>query len=366
VIPLVDLPAHHAPIRAELDAAIRRVVDQAAFCLGPAVTGFEEAFAHYVGVRHCIGVQSGTAALQLALLAAGVGPGDEVVTAPTSFFATAEAISLVGARPIFADVDDATLNLDPTRLEAVIGPRTKAVIPVHLYGQAAPMDPILALATRRALTVIEDACQAHGATYRGRRLGSLGRAGCFSFYPSKNLGAFGEGGAITTDDDGLAARARLLRDHGSAEKYRHATVGFNYRLEGIQGAVLAVKLPYLDAWNDARRRLATRYREQLAGVGDLRLPVERPDGRHVYHLFVVRSAARESILERFAARAIARAIHYPIPIHLQKAYQDLGYGPGSFPIAEAAAREVLTLPLYPELTAEQQDHVVAAIREAFA
>jgi dTDP-4-amino-4,6-dideoxygalactose transaminase len=315
-------------------------------------------------VKHCVGVQSGTAALHLALLALGVGPGDEVITAPSSFFASAEAISLAGATPIFVEVERDTLNLDPARLEAAIGPRTKAVVPVHLYGHPADMTPILEIARRRGVAVLEDACQAHGATYGEKRCGALGRAGAFSFYPGKNLGAFGEGGAVTTDDDALAAKLRLLRNHGSAEKYYHPIVGFNYRLDGIQAAVLEVKLRHLDAWNAKRRALAARYLEKLAGLGDLVLPVERAHGRTSWHLFVVRTRSRDRVFEVFKERDVARAIHYPVPIHLQAAYAGLGHKPGAFPITEQAAGELLSLPLYPELTHAQQDVVIGALEAA--
>ncbi len=370
MIPLVDLKAQTATLRPELDAALKAVVDETAFILGPAVERFERAFAQFIGVKHCICVNSGTAALQVALMGAGIGAGDDVITSPASFFASAEAISLTGATPRFCDVEPDTLNLDVQKLERAITPRTKAIVPVHLYGQAADMGPILALAKRRGLVVVEDACQAHGATYRldgaERRLGSLGRAAAFSFYPGKNLGAFGEGGAITTDDDGVAARARLLRDHGSPEKYKHTIVGYNYRMEGLQGAVLGVKLPHLERWNERRQKLAQRYSQRLAGVGDLQLPVERDFGRAAWHLYPVRSAARERIFEKFAAAQIARAIHYPIPIHLQEAYAGLGHRAGDFPVAEEAARKLLSLPLYPELTEAQQDRVVEAVTSAFA
>jgi dTDP-4-amino-4,6-dideoxygalactose transaminase len=365
MIPLVDLKANLASIRAEVDVAIRKVIDDTAFILGPAVERFEHDFAAYIGVKHAIGVQSGTAALQLILLAAGIGPGDEVITVPASFFATAEAISLTGARPCFVDVEPDTLNMDPSLLEAAIGPKTRAIIPVHLYGQASAMDKIGEIARRRGIPVIEDACQAHGATFGSQKVGSIGLAGAFSFYPGKNLGAFGEGGAVTTNDDQLAAKIRRLRDHGSSEKYRHSMVGFNYRLEGIQGAVLGVKLRHLDKWNEARGRLAARYAEKLRGVGDLQLPVDRKLGRHVFHLYAVRSVSRERIFASFAERNIARASHYPIPIHLQEAYVGLGHGKGSFPVAEAAAAATFSLPLYPELTDAQQDQVVEAVVAAF-
>lgn len=365
MIPLVDLQAQVAFIRAEVDDAIASVIDNTAFILGPAVQRFERAFAAFVGVKHCIAVSSGTAALQLALMAAGVGAGDEVVTAPSSFFATAEAISLCGARPVFVDVEPDTLNLDPERLEAAMTAHTRAIVPVHLYGQAAHMEPILRIAQGRGLAVIEDACQAHGATYGDKRCGSLGRAAAFSHYPGKNLGAFGEGGAITTDDDALAAQARLLRDHGSPQKYRHVIVGYNYRMEGLQGAVLAVKLRHLDKWNEARRRLAARYDARLRGIGDLILPVERSYGKAAWHLYVVRTARRERIFDVFSKNDIACAIHYPIPIHLQEAYRSLGYAKGAFPVTEAAAQACLSLPLYPELTDAQQDQVIEAVAAAF-
>jgi len=354
MIPLVDLKANVAPLRAEIDAAVKKVSDDTAFILGPSVDALEKAFAEYIGVAHCVGVQSGTAALHLILVAMGIGSGDEVITAPSSFFATAEAISLAGARPVFADVEPDTLNLDPRNL--AITARTKAIIPVHLYGQAANLDEILKL----GVPVIEDACQAHGATLGARKLGSIGQAAAFSFYPGKNLGALGEGGAITTDDVELAAKLRRLRDHGSPEKYRHTEVGFNYRLDGIQAAVLRVKLPHLDRWNQSRARLAARYSENLPR--ELTLPTDVGRGKHAWHLYTVRSPAREKIFQRFAERNIARAIHYPVPIHLQPAYAHLGYARGSFPVAEAAAEQTFSLPLYPELTDAQQDQVIAALR----
>jgi dTDP-4-amino-4,6-dideoxygalactose transaminase len=364
-IPLVDLRAQIAPLRADLDAAIASIVDDAAFILGPGVARFEAAFAAYVGTRHCVGVQSGTAALQLALLALGVGPGDEVITVPLSFIATAEAISLTGARPVFVDVEPDTLTLDASRLGAALTARTRAVVPVHLFGQAADLPAIQAIAERHGVPILEDACQAHGATCGPRRLGSVGAAGCFSFYPGKNLGAFGEAGAVTTDDGAIAERVRRLRDHGSPARYVHERIGFNYRMEGLQGAVLAVKLPHLDGWNARRRAVAARYDTRLAGVGDLVLPVAHPRGTPVFHLYAVRTSRRDVVLARFAERSIARAIHYPTPIHLQPAYAHLGHGPGAFPVAEEAARRLLSLPLFPELTPEQQDVVVEAIGAAF-
>jgi len=363
MIPLVDLKAQIAPIRQELDRAMATIVDETAFVLGPAVDKFEKAFATFIGTKHCVTVNSGTAALHLALLGLGIAPGDEIITVPSSFFATAEAISLAGARPVFVDVERDTLNMDVSKLERAITPRTRAIVPVHLFGQSADLTPIQAIADAHKLVVVEDACQAHGATYGTKRVGSIGRAGCFSFYPGKNLGAFGEGGAVTTDDDALAASIRRLRDHGSPEKYLHSVVGFNARLEGIQGAVLGVKLPYLEGWNAKRRSHAARYRELLKGV-DVELMAERSYGTPVYHLFVARSPKRDAIFKVFADRGIARAIHYPKPIHLQEAYAGLGLGVGSFPVAEAAANEILSLPLYPELTSDQQQQVVDALATA--
>jgi dTDP-4-amino-4,6-dideoxygalactose transaminase len=365
MIPLVDLKAQTASIREQVEKAIAKVIDETAFVLGKAVAEFEQAFASYIGVKHCVGVNSGTAALQLALMAAGIGPGDEVVTTPSTFFATAEAISLAGARPVFVDAEISTLNIDASKIESAITPRTRAVVPVHLYGQSSDMSAIVEIARRRNLLVIEDACQAHGATFGDRRCGGIGLAGAFSFYPGKNLGAWGEGGAVTTDDDAVAVTVRQLRDHGSLEKYRHTRVGYNYRLEGIQGAVLGVKLKHLDSWNRARVQLAARYRRLVQGIGDVTCIADLGRGQHANHLFVVRSRERDRIFKVFAERGVAQAIHYPIPVHLQPAYASLGYGPGSFPVAEAAAEEIFSLPLYPELTQDQQDTVVDALRGAF-
>jgi dTDP-4-amino-4,6-dideoxygalactose transaminase len=311
-------------------------------------------------------VGNGTDALWFALLALGIGPGDEVITAPNTFIATAEAISFCGATPVFADVDPRTYTMDPARLEAAITPKTKAVIPVHLFGQPADMDPILETACRHGLWVVEDACQAHGALYKGRKAGSMGAAGCFSFYPGKNLGAFGEGGAVVTNDEALADRVRRLRDHGQAKKYYHSAIGWNGRLDGIQAAVLQVKLKYLDAGNDARRAHADRYRERLAGVGQVVLPVEADAARHVYHIFAVQVDDRDRVLQAMGDRGIGCGIHYPVPVHLQEAYAHLGLAAGSFPVAERAASRFLSLPMFPELTAGQVDDVAAALTEIVA
>lgn len=364
MIPLVDLGAQLATIRPEIDAAIGKVLDQTAFVLGPHVESFERAFAEFVGAKHALCVHSGTAALHLAFLAAGIGPGDDVITAPSSFFATAEAIALTGARPVFADVDPGTLNLDPERVRSAITAKTKAIVPVHLFGQTADMDPLRAIAKEKNLLVIEDAAQAHGATYKNERAGSMALAACFSFYPGKNLGALGEGGAITTNDDAIAARVRLLRDHGSPKKYEHTIVGYNYRLDGIQGAILSVKLTHLPAWTEARRSLAGRYTEKLQGLKGLTLPTDAGHGKHAWHLYAVRSEHRERVFRVFADAKIAQAIHYPIPIHRQEAFRDLNLPEGSFPIAEEAARTLFSLPLYPELGHEKQDHVIEAVKKA--
>jgi dTDP-4-amino-4,6-dideoxygalactose transaminase len=370
-VPFVDLQAQYRAIKREVDEAIARVVESAAFILGREVEAFEAAFAGYLGAKFCVGVSSGTAAIQLAVTACGVGAGDEVIVPANTFFATAEAVSTAGATPVFVDADPVSCTIDPAKIEAAITKRTRAIIPVHLYGQAADLDPIFEIAARHDLTVIEDAAQAHGSLYKGRRVGALGRANCFSFYPGKNLGAYGEGGAVVTDDAEVARRVRLLRDHGSEQKYRHDIVGYNFRLEGIQGAVLNVKLKYLDGWNDLRRAHAARYRELLSEVsgnddsGALALPQELPYARHIYHLYVVRTAARDDLQKHLTAAGIQTGIHYPVPVHLQPAYASLGHRAGDFPEAERQAARVLSLPMFPELTGEQIERVADAVR-AFA
>lgn len=365
-VPFVDLKPGVAAHRDEYLAAITEVVDSAYFAGGPAVERFERAFADFCGVEHAIAVSTGTDALVLALRAVGVGPGDEVVTAPNSFFATAEAISLVGATPVFADVDDDTLLLDPEAARAAITERTRAVVPVHLYGQMADMDAFSALAAERGVALLEDSAQAHGASRGGRRAGSVGAAAGFSFYPAKNLGAFGEGGAVTTSSAEVAQMVRELRDHGQSQKHTHRHVGYNARLPSILCAALEVSLRYLDEANAARQRAAARYRERLAGVDGVRLVGEVTGGEHVYHLFVVRVAERDRVAAALAEEGIATAIHYPTPIHRQPAYAHLGRGAGSFPVAEKAAGEILSLPMYPQLGDEQVDAVVDALRRAVA
>ncbi len=362
-VPFLDLAAHHTPLRAEFRAAMDAVIDRNAFAGGPFVEQFEREFAAYCGTRHALGVSNGTDALWLALLACGVGPGDEVITVPMTFMATAEAITYTGAKPVFVDIEELTYTLDPRQLEAAITPRTKAIVPVHLFGQTADLDAVLAIADRHGIPVIEDACQAHGATYRGRRAGSLGRAGCFSFYPGKNLGAFGEAGAIVTNDDALADMVRGLRDHGQTRKYHHRWIGWNSRMDGLQAAVLQVKLKYLDQNNAARRAHARRYTDLLAGHPGVVTPTEAPDRTHVFHIYAVRVADRDSKLAKLGQRGIGCGIHYPVPIHLQEAYRGLNLGRGSFPVAEQCANEFLSLPMYPELSSDQVAYVAAELRE---
>jgi dTDP-4-amino-4,6-dideoxygalactose transaminase len=363
-IPLVDLRAQYRALKPRLDAAAIRVLESGRYVLGPEVAAFEAEFAACCRTAHAVGVSSGTSALHLALLAAGVGPGDEVITVPFTFVATVAAIQYAGARPVLVDVERDTLNLDASRLEAAVTARTRAIVPVHLYGQPADMEPILRIARARGLAVIEDAAQAHGAEYLGRPAGGVGVMGCFSFYPGKNLGAAGEGGAVTTNDGELAARVRLLRDWGAERKYHHVVPGFNYRLDELQAAILRVKLGELESWTHARRRHAARYRELLTGA-PVGLPAEAPDRRHVYHVFAVRHPERDRLAAALGQAGIATGIHYPVPVHLQPGYAALGYRRGDFPVAECAAREVLSLPMYPELRASQLEAVVDGVR-AFA
>jgi dTDP-4-amino-4,6-dideoxygalactose transaminase len=367
-VPFQDLPRQIQALRPELDQAIATVLQHGQFILGPEVTAFERAWAEFCQAPHAIGVGSGTDALQLILRALGIGPGDEVITVANTFIATAEAVSYTGARPVLVDCDSDTYLIDPAAVAAAITPRTRALIPVHLYGQPANMAALAALADRHGLALVEDAAQAHGATLAdGRVCGSLGRAAGFSFYPGKNLGAFGDGGAVTTADEGLTRQLRLLRNWGSVVKYHHEVQGYNSRLDTLQAAILNVKLSRLAAWNESRRTAAGWYREELAGCPGLALPVEAPwTGRHVYHLFVVRLLEhdREAVMRELTARGIQTIVHYPVPIHRQKAYSDLGYAAGAFPRAEAAARAVLSLPMFPEITRAQVAEVARGLRAA--
>jgi len=361
MIPYLDLRAQYHSIKQEIDSAIAGVLESSQFILGGEVAAFEQEFAEYCGAAHAIGVNSGTSALQLALLAAGIGPGDEVITVPFTFVATVAAIQYVGARPVFVDIDPVTFTMDVGQLEQAITNRTKALLPVHLYGHPADLDPIMGLARHYGLAVIEDAAQAHGALYKGMRAGSMGDLGCFSFYPGKNLGAYGEGGMVVTRNAEYANTIRMLRDWGQARRYYHDLQGFNYRMDGIQGAILRVKLRYLEQWTEARRARAAMYSTLLAGA-DVTPPVEMPYARHVYHVYAIRSAARDELARDLKANGIQTGIHYPIPVHLQKAYADPRYGRGRFPNAERAALEVLSLPIYPELTGGQVEFVCETIR----
>jgi dTDP-4-amino-4,6-dideoxygalactose transaminase len=362
MIPFVDLQAQYQALKPEIDRAVLDVFEHAQFILGPAVAAFERDFAAYCRVPEAVGVSSGTSALHLALLAAGVGPGDEVITVPYTFVATVAAIEYSGARPVLVDVEPDYWTMDPAQLEAAITPRTKAIVPVHLYGQPADMDPILAVARRHGLRVIEDACQAHGSEYKGRRCGSMGDLGCFSFYPGKNLGAYGEGGIVVTNDPALARKVRLLRAWGEEVRYEHKYRAFNYRMDGVQGAVLGVKLRYLETWTEARRRHAGTYARALDGT-PAAVPTERAGVRHVYHVYVVRLPERDRWRERLTSAGVQTGVHYPIPVHLQPAYRDLGYAAGAFPVSERAASEVLSLPMFPELT-DAQIHTVAGLLRA--
>jgi dTDP-4-amino-4,6-dideoxygalactose transaminase len=362
-VPFLDLRVQHQPLMTELVDAFCQVTEASAFAGGPFVARFETEFAAFCQTRHALGVGSGTDALWLSLLALGVGPGDEVITVPNSFMATAEAISLCGARPVFVDIDERTYTMDPEQLEAAITLRTQGIVPVHIFGQMADMDAILSVARRHGTPVIEDACQAHGAEYKGRRAGSLGVAGCFSFYPGKNLGAFGEAGAVTTDESEMRSRIQALRDHGQAGKHLHSAIGWNARMDGIQAAVLSLKLRRLAAANEARRAHAKLYDELLADEPGIVRPAVGAHNLHAYHIYAVRLQDRDSVLRRMGARGVRCAVHYPVPIHLQKAYAFLGLEQGSFPVTERCAREFLSLPMYPELQPEQIEFVVKTLVE---
>ncbi|MGA9773187.1 MAG: DegT/DnrJ/EryC1/StrS family aminotransferase [Blastocatellia bacterium] len=376
-VPLLDLKAQHATIRDEVREAIDRVVESQHFILGPEVEALEREVAAYSECEYGIGVSSCTDALLVVLMALDLKPGDEVITTPYTFFATAGAISRLGAKPVFVDIDPLTYNIDPTRIESAITERTRAIIPVHLYGQMADMDPIMEIAARRNLIVIEDAAQAIGSEYKGRRAGSIGQMGCFSFFPSKNLGGVGDGGMVTTNDSQLAARVRMLRNHGYSPKYYNKVVGGNFRLDAIQAAVLRVKLNYLDQWTSARQRNAATYRTLFAEAGlsvaalpensnGVMLPVESADVRHIYNQFVIRSNHRDHLISRLKARNIGTEVYYPVPMHLQECFADLGYRQGDFPASESAAHQTLALPIYPELTPDMLTTVVTAIAESLS
>jgi dTDP-4-amino-4,6-dideoxygalactose transaminase len=362
VIPFVDLRAQYHSIKSEVDAAILGVLESCQFTLGSEVAKFEEEFAAYQQSKFGAGVNTGTSALHLALLAANIGAGDEVITVPFTFVASVAAIYYTGAKAVFVDIDPKTFTMDPAKLEAAITPRTKAILPVHLYGQPADMDPIMAIARKHNLIVVEDACQAHGAEYKGRRVGSIGDFGAFSFYPGKNLGAYGEGGFVTTQNPEFNRTVRMLRDWGAEKKYQHVLKGYNYRLEGIQGAVLRVKLKYLEKWTEGRRTAAAHY-ERLFAESGVPTPYAAAHVRHVYHIYAVRTTQRAAWQEALNAKGVQTGIHYPIPVHLLPAYADLGYEAGDFPHSETAANEVLSLPMFPEITAAQCEAVAKAVSE---
>ena len=387
-IPLLDLKAQYAPIREECRAAFDRIADAQAFIGGPEVDGLEKEIAAYSQCQFGVGVTSGTDALLVSLMALGVQPGDEIITTPYTFFATGGCIHRMGAVPVFVDINPDSYNIEPSLIEAAVTPKTKVIMPVHLYGQMADMDPIMAIAARHNLYVIEDGAQAIGAEYKGRRAGSIGHFGCFSFFPSKNLGAFGDGGMITANDPALAHKAKLLRNHGAEPKYYHKLVGGNFRLDALQAAILRIKLRYLDGWTDGRQQNAATYRRLFVEAGlvaDERrttndqtspfvlrpssfvgLPAEEPERRHVYNQFVIRTGRRDAAMAKLKERKIGNEIYYPLPLHLQECFASLGYQPGSLPESERAAKETLALPIYPELTEEMQAAVVAAIAEAYA
>jgi len=361
MFPLLDLKAQYEPIRDEIAEALQQVLDSTAFAGGRFVANFEKEFAEFCECEHAIGVSSGTSALWIALSALGIGPGDEVITVPNTFIATAEAISFCGATPVFVDVDERTYNMNPDLIEAAITPKTKAIIPVHLFGQMADMDPIMKIAHARELFVVEDACQAHGAEYKGRRAGSIADAGCFSFYPGKNLGAYGEAGAVVTNSAELAEKMRAFRDHGQTKKSRHTMIGWNGRMDGFQGAVLSVKLKHLSAWNETRRKNARLYNQLLAETDDVITPAEADYAKHIYHVYAIRTQNRDELMSALAAEDLSCGIHYPVPVHQQEAYAHLGYGRNSFPTAEKCADEFVSLPMFPELTAEQIETVTSEI-----
>jgi dTDP-4-amino-4,6-dideoxygalactose transaminase len=364
-VPLVDLKAQCKDIGDEVVAEIKRVMESCAFAGGPFVERFEEEFASFCRCKHAIGLGSGTEALWLVLLASGIGPGDEVITVPNTFIATAEAISFCGAKPVFVDIDEKTYTMNPDLLARAITPRTKAIIPVHLFGQMAEMDPIMEFAEKKGLLVIEDACQAHGARYKDRPAGSIGDAGCFSFYPGKNLGAYGEAGAIVTNNTEIDSRVRILRDHGQPKKYYHDMIGWNARMDGLQGAILSVKLKFLEQWNDARRKYAALYNNFLAELDGIIIPHEADYARHVYHIYAIRVQNRDVLIDALAKEGIHCGIHYPVPVHLQEAYRFLWQKKGSFPLSEKCAEELVSLPMYPEIGEELITYVANKIIEFY-
>lgn len=362
-VPFLDLKAQYNSIKDEVNSSIQQVLDKTAFAGGPFVQQFEESFATYCQTKHAIGVSNGTSALWLALAGLEVGAGDEVITVANTFIATAEAISFAGATPVFVDIDESTHTMDPEAIEAAITPKTKAIIPVHLFGQMADLNPIMKIARKHNLFVIEDAAQAHGATYQGHRAGSIADVGCFSFYPGKNLGAYGEAGGVVTNNAEVAARIRMIRDHGQSKKYFHKVIGWNARMDGIQGAVLSVKLKYIDQWNELRRQHAHEYDNLLASVPGVLTPKVAPYGTHVYHIYALRMANREEVMSRLRQNGVACGIHYPLPLHQQEAYEYLNYKQGDFPISEKCCAEYISLPMFAELTPTQILHVAETLKQ---
>ncbi len=363
-VPFLDLKSHHAPLRAEFESVIREVIDSAVFAGGPFVSQFEKEFAAYCQAKEAIGVGNGTDALWFALLAAGVGPGDEVITVPSTFMATAEAISFCGATPVFVDVDEKTYTMDPRALAGALTSRSKAIVPVHLFGQCADMDPILKFGRQHGLAVIEDAAQAHGAEYKGRRAGTMGDAAGFSFYPGKNLGALGEAGAVVTNNSEMAAKIRTLRDHGQSKKYHHSMIGWNGRMDAMQGGCLSIKLRGLERGNEARRARAAQYHSAFSGMDEIIAPQTADYSKHVFHVYAIRVKNRDTVMQRLEHKGVGTGVHYPVPVHLQEAYSFLDQGVGSFPVAEEIAQEFISLPMFPELTTEQADYVIDAVADA--
>jgi dTDP-4-amino-4,6-dideoxygalactose transaminase len=364
-VPFLDLKAQYETLKTEILSEIQKVLENTAFAGGPFVKAFEDAFAGFCECKHAVGVGNGTDALWAALVALGVGPGDEVITVPNTFIATVEAISFCGAKPVFVDIEQKTYNMDPTLLEQAITPRTKAVIPVHLFGHMADMDTIMRVAKQHNLFVIEDASQAHGAEYKGRKAGSMGDIGCFSFYPGKNLGAYGEAGAVVTNNQALAEKVRMFRDHGQSKKYYHDMIGWNARMDGIQGAVLGVKLKYLPGWTEARRNNAALYNKMISTLAGIKTPAESENAKHVYHIYPILVKNREALIAHLDKKGISSGIHYPVPVHLTDAYKFLGHKKGDFPVSEQCADKLVSLPMYPELTKNQIKYIVDSIAEFY-
>jgi dTDP-4-amino-4,6-dideoxygalactose transaminase len=365
-VPFLDLKAQYRVIKEEVESGLQEVMANTAFASGPFVTKFEEEFANFCDTKYCVAVNSGTSALHTALLAHGIQLDDEVITVPNTFIATVWAITYCGAKPVFVDVEPDTWLINPDLIEQAITPKTKAIIPVHLYGQPVDMDPINEIAKKHNLVVIEDAAQAHAATYKGKRVGSLGNTTCFSFYPGKNLGAYGEGGAVVTDDADIANHIRMLRDHGQTKKYYHDFVGYNYRMDGFQGAVLSIKLKYLQEWTDRRNDIARCYNEGLGGIDELKVSHVRYNTVSAYHLYVIHTEKRDNLMQYLSEQGISAGFHYPIPIHLQKAYRHLNYKKGDFPFTEKNAKQCLSLPLYAEMSNEQIEVVISSIFKYFS